>query len=278
MKKRYPVLDEIRGITLCSMILYHTVWDLVYMFGVKWEWYHTDFAYIWQQSICWSFILLSGFCFSMGKVKWKRGCIVFGAGVLISLVTEIFMPEQRIRFGVLTLLGSSMLVMESIRMIAHIWHCRKDSCEEKKEIVTGKNKGIGPDYKEISKNKYGMIISATAFLVTKRINDGYLGFSDIKLASLPQGWYQKGDFGTFLGFTERTFYSTDYFSFMPWFFLFLTGYFLYGIFQEKDWLSGLSELPSMGKVWRFLGRNSLLIYLLHQPIIYVVLLLIFSIG
>ena len=127
MKQRYHILDEIRGITLCSMILYHAVWDLVYMFGRDWAWYRSDFAYIWQQSICWSFILLSGFCFSLGKKKWKRGMVVFLAGVVISLVTEIFMPANRIRFGVLTLLGSSMLIMAAVESL-HDRQCKTKIC------------------------------------------------------------------------------------------------------------------------------------------------------
>ena len=258
MKKRYPILDEIRGITLCSMMIYHAVWDLVYMFGVDWKWYHTDFSYIWQQSICWCFILLSGFCFSMGRKKWKRGLVVFGAGALVSLVTGLVMPKQRVLFGVLTLLGTSMLVMAAV------------------EAVIEKYKEQSDKKRDFSNSKWGMIISMILFVLTKRINDGYLGFADIHIISLPKGWYQKGNLGTFFGFTEQTFYSTDYFSFLPWFFLFLTGYFLYGLFVEKDWLSGFGNLPSMGKIWRFLGRHSLIIYLLHQPIIYVVLALVFQ--
>ncbi|MDE7404312.1 MAG: DUF1624 domain-containing protein, partial [Lachnospiraceae bacterium] len=64
---RYGVLDGIRGFVVISMILYHACWDLVYIFGKDWSWYRGRGAYIWQQSICWSFILLSGFCWSLGK-------------------------------------------------------------------------------------------------------------------------------------------------------------------------------------------------------------------
>ena len=109
--KRYAMLDAMRGLTLISMIAYHTVWDMVYIFGQNWDWFESYSAYIWQQSICCSFILLSGFCWSFGQKKWKRGLLVFGAGVLISLITIVFMPENRILFGVLTLLGSCMLIM-----------------------------------------------------------------------------------------------------------------------------------------------------------------------
>ena len=61
--------------------------------------------------------MLSGFCWSLGKKKWKRGIIVFVAGMIISLVTIIAMPENRVLFGVLTLLGSSMLFMIPLEKI-----------------------------------------------------------------------------------------------------------------------------------------------------------------
>ena len=53
---RFDGLDTLRGMTLLSMIAYHASWDLVYMFGVHWPWYRSFAAYVWQQSICWSFI------------------------------------------------------------------------------------------------------------------------------------------------------------------------------------------------------------------------------
>lgn len=251
MRQRCHILDEIRGITLCSMIFYHAVWDLVYMFGKDWAWYRSDFAYIWQQSICWTFIILSGFCFSIGKRRLRRGLIVFGAGIVISLVTEIFMPQNRIRFGVLTLLGSCMLILAMI---------------ERLQDKIG-NLKVSP--------MLGMILSFITFSLTKRVNDGYLGFADVKICELPKGFYELGDFGNFLGFTERTFYSTDYFSLIPWFFLFLTGFYLHKWFVKMDWMEGLFLLPSLGKCWRPFGKHSLMIYMAHQPVIYGVLYFVY---
>ena len=111
MKKRYEFFDSLRGLVLISMILYHATWDLVYMFGKEWSWYHGTGAYIWQQSICWTFILLSGFCWSMGKNPIRRGLMVFFGGIIITFVTMLLMPENRVVFGVLTLIGSCMLLM-----------------------------------------------------------------------------------------------------------------------------------------------------------------------
>lgn len=262
MSKRYPVLDEIRGITLSSMILYHGVWDLVYIFGMDWEWYRSDLAYIWQQSICWSFILLSGFCFSLGKRKWKRAFTVLLAGAVISLVTEIFMPANRIRFGVLTLLGSSMLLVTVIESVRNIWSGKEENSLQEQTW---------------DKPQWWLSVSLLLFLLTRNINTGYLGFADIRIGKVPEGMYHLKDVGNFLGFTTDSFYSTDYFSLFPWFFLFLVGYFLQKQFVKKEWMPGLRELPSMGRGWSVLGRHSLLIYMLHQVVIYGVLYMFFVI-
>ena len=107
---RYALLDELRGLDLISMMLYHGMWDAVYLFGVVVPWYSAGQGRLWQQSICWVFILLSGFCLPLGHHPLKRGAAVFGAGALVTAVTLLFMPEDVVWFGVLTLLGSTMLL------------------------------------------------------------------------------------------------------------------------------------------------------------------------
>ena len=109
-RSRYSVLDLVRGLTLISMIAYHGTYDLVYLFSIKIPWFHGEPGYLWQQSICWVFILLSGFCVQLGHHTLRRGAQVFGAGALVTAVTLLFMPEDRVVFGVLTLLGSAMLL------------------------------------------------------------------------------------------------------------------------------------------------------------------------
>lgn len=252
-KKRYHILDSIRGVTLISMIGFHAVWDLVYLFDVDWAWYETPIAYIWQQSICWVFIALSGFCWSLGRRKLRRGLTVLAAGFLVSLVTEVFMPDQIIRFGVLTLLGCSMLLMIPL-----------DRLFIKKEKVSA---------------SAGLIVSLLAFCITRNVNDGSLGFESLELAKLPRALYQMGDAGNFLGFTEPRFYSADYFSLIPWFFLFLAGYFGYHWAMQKGVLEKAAALKPLPKLFGwvdFMGKHSLIIYMLHQPVIYGVLYLIFE--
>ena len=92
------------------MISYHFLWDLVYLYNADIPWYKSHGAYIWQQSICWTFILLAGFSWHLGKKHMKRGLWAFGGGVVISLVTAIVLPNDRVRYGVLTLIGSCILI------------------------------------------------------------------------------------------------------------------------------------------------------------------------
>ena len=233
-KQRYEALDSIRGVVLISMILYHACWDLVYIFKKNLGWYQSNGAYIWQQSICWTFILLSGFCWSLGKRPVRRGMIVFIAGVVVSLVTIVFMPEDRVIFGVLTLIGSCMLLMVPLEKIL-------------RKAAAG----------------WGFFFSILLFVLTRNINSGYLGFESWNMIRLPEVLY-KGYIMTFLGFAKSEFYSTDYFSLIPWFFLFLSGYFLYCLTKEKFG----KYLMKGWKPLSILGRHSLIIYMLHQLLIY----------
>ena len=42
---RSGTLDTLRGLTLLSMMAYHGCWDLVYLRGLPWSWYHGFWAY-----------------------------------------------------------------------------------------------------------------------------------------------------------------------------------------------------------------------------------------
>lgn len=246
-KKRLHLIDEYRGFWIIYMIIYHAIWDLVYIFNCDWQWFKSDMAFICQQVGCWSFIFISGFCWQMSRHNRKRGLEVFGAGVVITVATLIFMPDSRVLFGVLTMLGSSML-----RMIP----CNK--------VLKKVNPWIGA------------VVSFMIFLFVYPVNDGYLGFLGIEMVDVPRTLYSDW-LSTYLGFPMTGFWSTDYFSILPWFFLYVTGYFGYSIvFCGKEGrgkvftkaLMAKSICPPLG----WIGRNSLIIYMLHQPVVYGILM------
>jgi uncharacterized membrane protein len=80
-----------------------------------------------------------------------------------------------------------------------------------------------------------------------------------------------------LGFVPYNFYTLDYFPIFPWFGLVLIGIFLGNKFYQDGKrgfklpdLSGSFIVDLLGT----LGRNSLAIYLVHQPIIVATLFLL----
>ena len=244
---RIRLIDTIRGITIISMILYHACWDAVYFgLGIPAGFLESAGAYIWQQSICWSFIFISGFCFCYGKRPVKRGLAALGGGILITLVTMVVVPDAIDVFGVLYLIGSSILIMTVIDRIA------------------GKKKKLYPA---------GLVVSIIFFAVLRNLNRGTFGFEGLSFGQVPVFLY-KGYFMTYLGFKDPAFYSSDYFSLIPWFFLFSTGYFSNKLLDGRE-----KTLKFFGlglKIFEFPGRHSLIIYMLHQIVLFVIFYLIAS--
>jgi uncharacterized membrane protein len=229
--KRYYLIDGLRGLAVVNMVLYHFLWDLVYLSNIPIGWYTSKGAFFWQQGICWTFIFIAGFCWQFGKHVVRHGLIAFGCGALISAVTWIVLPQGAVTFGILTFLGSAMLLFYPLR----------------------------PWLQKIPPLA-GAAGSALLFALTRPVNRGYL----LPGWELPDGWYQNL-WTTFWGFTADGFSSSDYFSFFPWCFLFLTGFFVCG------WIKTLPHTPSF-LYWRMgffetIGRHALIVYLLHQPIL-----------
>ena len=233
-------LDALRGLTLLSMAAYHVCWDLVYLFGVPWGWYRSFAAHLWQQSICWTFLLLSGYCTRLGRHPLRRGAVVFLWGAVVWGVTELWMPENRVFFGVLSLLGAAMMLTGLLRPLLRRVPAR-----------------------------LGLAVCFGLFLLTRDAGSGFLGFEGLRAAPLPPELYR--DLSTAaLGFPPRSFYSTDYFPLVPWLFLFWTGYFLYPLRRGEETRRRFPRLAA-------LGRRSLPLYLLHQPVIYAILWLCFRV-
>ena len=240
IRSRSGTLDSLRELTLFSMIAYHLCWDLVYLRGLPWAWYNGFWAYIWQQSICCTFILLSGYCCQASRHPIRRGAISFFGGAAVSLATTLVTPEEPIRFGVLTFLGTAALLTAPLRSLL-----------------------------DRTPPRLGLAVSFLLFLLVRDVNSGFLGFAGVPVLHLPQSWYAS-TLTTALGFPYPGFVSSDYFSLLPWLLLFWTGYHLYRLRPETPALPDI-RLPGL----MAMGRHSLVIYLLHQPVIYGLLALIF---
>ena len=234
-RPHYGLLDTVRGVCILSMVAYHGMYDLVDIFGLPSAWYTGLPGYIWQQSICWTFILLSGMCWQLSRHHVKRGLLLVGCGAAISLITWLAMPSQRILYGVLNLLGLSALLLIPL-----------DKLFRKIPAWAG----LG-----------GALL---LFALTKNVSRGSLGFEGLVLCQLPSCLYATDLFAV-AGFPSPGFWSTDYFPLLPWFFLFCAGYFLWGLLSQSE--RAKERLASGVRPLSFLGRHSLIIYLAHQPVL-----------
>ena len=155
-------------------------------------------------------------------------------------VTAIVLPNDRVRYGVLTLIGSCILIWILLDKVL-------------KKIPAG----------------VGVSVSFVLFLILRswtkqdpiQLSDNLLNVTWLKSVL------------AYIGFPQAGFSSTDYFPLLPWIFLFATGYFLYSFLQEKGLINrlfGKWKVPGIN----FLGKHSLIIYMIHQPICYVVAFLV----
>ena len=234
-RPHYDLLDTVRGLCILSMVAYHGMYDLVDIIGLGAPWYTGLPGYIWQQSICWTFILLSGMCWQLSRHHVKRGLLLVGCGAAITLVTWLVMPSQRILYGVLNLLGLSALLLIPLEKV----------------------------FRKIPAWA-GLAGALLLFALTRNVSRGSLGFEGLVLCPLPE-WLYTTDLFAVVGFHSPSFWSTDYFPLLPWFFLFCAGYFLWSGLSKS---ARAKELLQTGvRPLSFLGRHSLVIYLLHQPVL-----------
>lgn len=232
---RLWLLDVLRGAALVNMLAYHALYDWVYVFGHTGGWYDITApgCHLWQQYICWSFILLSGYSFTLARRPLKNGLLVAGCAVVLTVATVVFLPSESIWFGVLHLNAAAVLL----------------TCL------------VGPLLQKCPAG-WGLAVCAVLFALTNQLPSGYLGFEQFCLYELPAAWYQANLF--WLGLPDLArFSSADYFPLIPWLFLFWCGLFL-----ARLWRPQKGQAPAVLRPLACVGRHTLLVYMLHQPVIY----------
>ena len=233
---RYALLDELRGLDLVSMMLYHACWDMMFLFGIWMDWYIGWPGRLWQQTICWVFILLSGFCVPLGTrhpEARRTGVCCRGTGHGGDAGVHAGGPG-----------GVRCADLSGQRHAAH--RCAGTAAE----------KMIPP--------AAGLAVSAVLFALTYHLDERWLGFG-MRLACrmhVRELLYSVFRLSALRFLFHRLFCPAAVL------FLFWAGYFLYGIVgrQRMEPLRR-SVCPALG----WMGRHSLLLYLLHQPVIYGVL-------
>jgi len=233
LRKRVGFLDEVRGLCILLMVLYHGAYDIIYLFGREIPAFHWPLMNFAQPFVAGIFIFISGICCRFSRSNLRRGLIALTLGLLIGGVTLLFLPQQPIYFGILHFLGTSMILFALLQPMLD---------------------RLAP--------LPGILLCLVLYLFTFGAQRGYLGLPGVPLILLPSSWATRLWLLP-LGFASG---GVDYFPLLPWLFVFLAGSYLGVPFVHREMPEFFYRNRS-----RFLsavGRHTIYVYLLHQPVLY----------
>lgn len=240
---RFWEIDFLRGIAICMMVTFHILMDLEFFDLISLptnSWYWNT----WNISIGSLFLLLVGISLSISyqraKQKYtsnqltlkytKRGIIVIGYGLIITLFTYLIIGNTYVRFGILHLIGSSIIL--SIPILHYLYKTPPISLQKKMTSIIA----------------FSIILLSTP---TTSVNTSIF---------------------TPIGFPPHSFTTIDYYPLIPWigvvYIGIVIGHMLYKDNQRTFVLDMpyFQTMPPM-KILQWAGQHSLIIYLVHQPII-----------
>ena len=258
-RQRFWEVDALRGVSILTMIVYHTLWDLWYWRVlpdiVLWE----GFWKYWQRFTAGSFLILVGVSLTLVYRRerasqppgsrlflryLRRGLKIFGLGMVITVVVAVA-GVGRVDFGILHLIGAATVL--AYPLLGLRWP--------------------------------NLLLWLAFSLVGKWIKP--LRFDGRWLPLVFGPWmtsvFVDGHWLAPIGIPPTIYPAVDYFPLVPWFGVVLLGVWVGNWFYADN--RRLIPLPGWGELapvrgLRFLGRHSLAIYLVHQPLILLVLALL----
>ena len=213
--KRIREIDIMRVTAMLLMVIYHVLYDLNNFVGLDIRYYSLPLSLIGKLSAI-IFIFLSGISSGLGSNVIKRGAIVFGSGMLVTLVTFIGFKDSFVVFGILHLLGVCMMMSSFI-------------------------------------NKTPIWVLVILILLSMVIGWYFNCITSEAWILLPFGVSYEG------------FNSFDYYPIFPDISVFIGGTIYYRIFYKDK--KSIFNLKAKNDIIEKLSRKSLLIYLVHQPVI-----------
>ncbi len=245
---RITIIDFVRGLAIIVMVIYHLLFTMGDVFGFTlfdklYEFFKDSFLVDLFASI---FVIICGVSSSFTRGNPKRSLKTFIVASSITIVTCFIMPlfgykNLDIYFGILHFLSFAMLISPVLIFAAK------------------KIKGI---------------IAVPLCLIFYYITD-HISYSHIILFSNPINIHETPVLKYLLyplGTISTGLRSVDYYPILPWIFIFIIG--IYAGIKIKN-----TKLPDrlyqpIFKPFEWCGRRTLYIYIAHQPIIFLIGLLI----
>jgi uncharacterized membrane protein len=252
-KSRIEIIDGVRGIAIIAMVIFHALYDIKYIFLINFSIFGIDIFNIFEPLepvFAGIFILLSGISSRLSHSNLKRGLQLAVVAILLTVGTMIYSyatnDDQSIYFGILHFLSAAIIIFALLKTLLD-------------KI---------PAYVSLP-------LWSVLFFVTYNIwQANFVGISGLFEFHIPEYIRNTGLLFP-IGIYSETFKSADNFPLLPWIFIFLIGTVL-GVYVKQRRLPEKFYTTKM-PFFAFAGRYTLLIYIIHQPIVYGIIFLIFNI-
>lgn len=222
--QRHGEIDVLRAAAIVLMVIFHLVYDLREFAGVNID-YQAPLWFAIGKTSALLFIFVSGLSSGFSRFPVRRGVKVLFFGMVITVVTFLFMKEEYIRFGILHFLGVTMVLSPFLSKLS-------------------------------SRTLWGL--AACSALLGFWFADQAVGTSFL----IPFGLIYEG------------FSSLDYYPLFPYLAVTLLGILAYRYFYAHRVKPSLFSFLLNFRLIKWLSRNSLGIYLIHQPIILFILFMV----
>jgi len=236
MAERYWDIDLLRGVAIVGMVIFHLLWNLDYL-GMSDIDPSSTFMYVFAHAIGTSFLLLVGLSLSISHSRARA--------------SENSHIVRKYLLRGMTIFGLGMAISLITFIFLERW------------VVFGVLHCIGLS-----------IILAIPFLGRGYLNI-LMGAGIVIIGVLMSGVSIGSPWLVWLGLEYPGFMSLDHYPLIPWFGVVLIGLGLGNVLYPKH--VGRISMPRFGRMpvkgVCLLGRHSLLIYLVHQPLLLGVLFL-----
>lgn len=236
-------MDELRGLAVFCMIFYHGFYTVGFLFGNFWGLFFFRFFMPAEPFFAGLFMFISGIACNLSHSNLVRGLKLLALALGVTLITWLAVPEDIITFGILHFLAVCMilagLLMPFVNRFRFSW--------------------------------VPVAICAVLYSLTKNIQLGYLGPGGALSFALPKALYAANWLAP-LGFHNSAFRSADYFPVLPWIFVYAAGVFVGKLAKAGKFPAFL--YVSRAPFFSWFGRHALILYLVHQPVIYGACLLV----
>lgn len=241
---RIGVFDAVRGFSVVSMVLFHLCYDLRFIAGLPLPWFAPPLQDVWRASISWTFLFVAGCMCPLSRSNLRRGLAYSVVALGIWVVTSLAAVDTPISFGIIYCMAACTLVAWALARLG-----------------------------ALPRGRAAAVVLIVAFLALQGLPRGTVGLGPLAL-ELPSGLYRT-PWLAWLGLPGPGFASGDYYPLLPYLLMYLAGAALGWRWAQRGYPAWARDAHA-GPL-SFVGRRALPVYVLHQPVLLAVTLLVVTV-